>query len=82
MTDSPLMIFLNERPRTVARGCTATVAVERFEPELAAALAAGRARLTDGRGLPVAADQELQGGAILRVLVSSRSPATGPDALA
>jgi hypothetical protein len=57
------------------------VAVERLDPALAAALAEGRATLTDGRGLPLAAADPLHAGAIIRVVVSSRSAAAGADAL-
>jgi len=47
-------------------------AVNSADPALGAAVAAGSRSVTDSRGLPIAADAALHGGAILRV-VSARS---------
>lgn len=69
-------VFINASRLEVAPGTTAAQAVARFDAELA-----GRAgvAITDARGLPVAPDMVLAGGAILRVISSARQ-AGGADA--
>jgi hypothetical protein len=74
-------VFINERMVSVPAGSAVGVAVERLDPVLAAALAEGRATLTDGRGLPLTAAAPLYAGAIIRVVVSSRPAVAGADAL-
>ena len=70
-------VYVNERPVDVRPGESAVGAVRAADPELAEALAGGRAYLTDGRGVRVAADAVLEAGAILRVV---RSTKAGDDA--
>lgn len=68
-------VFVNERPVSLLPGQTAGDAVRAFDPDLADALAGGRARLTDGVGRPVAPGDVLRPGAILRVALSARRTA-------
>jgi hypothetical protein len=60
--------YVNERGVSVPPGSTALDAVQAFSPELAEQVAAGAARLTDSRGLPLEATHPVHGGLILRVL--------------
>lgn len=75
-----LTVFVNERPVRVAGGTAAAGAVAALDPDLAARLAAGQAYLTDGRGIRCDPAALVQGGAILRVVVSARAPRDGSDA--
>jgi hypothetical protein len=80
MTDAePQMVFVNERMVRVPAPATALAAVRALDPALADLVAAGRARLTDGRGLPCDPDAPVAPGAILRAAVSARRPGE-PDA--
>ncbi len=81
MTLAELRVFVNEQLVTVPAGSGVRTAVERLGPDLAAALAQGRLLLTDGRGLPISADDTVHAGAIIRAVVSSRSASAGADAL-
>lgn len=63
-----IQVFVNERTHTIARGSTVLDAVRASSPESGTALAEGRARVTDSRGLPLEATDVITGGAILRVL--------------
>jgi hypothetical protein len=63
-----ISVFVNERTYMLPRGATVQDAVTRSSPDDGEALAAGRAKVTDSRGLPLAADAVVTGGAILRVL--------------
>jgi hypothetical protein len=63
-----LRVFVNERGVSVPFGSLAIDAVRALSAEQADAIAAGTMRLTDSRGLPIAADTALVGGAIFRVL--------------
>jgi hypothetical protein len=76
-----LRVFVNERLVAVPPGSVVRAAVDRLDAGLGAALAEGRAVLTDGRGLPLSGDDALHAGAIIRVVLSSRPPAAGADAL-
>ena len=80
MTPPTIPVFLNGRPVTVPQGATLAALVAQVDPALAAALAAGQARSTDARDLPVAADLILSPGAIFRVSKSSRAAAGSADA--
>lgn len=82
MTTAPslLLVFVNERPVRLPAGADAAAAVAAFDPTLGGRLAAGEAYLTDGRGLPLAADQVLGPGDIIRVVVSARRPEAHADA--
>jgi hypothetical protein len=68
MADATVRVYVNERGVSVAPGSTALDAVRALLPDEAEAITAGTARLTDSRGLPVAADQPLVSGAIYRVV--------------
>lgn len=72
-------VFINERGVSVAAGATALDAVRALLPDEADAIAAGRRRLTDSRGLPVDATEHPVNGAIYRV-VSARSAVDAGDA--
>lgn len=61
-------VFVNERGVQVPHGATALDAVRAMDAALGDALAAGRQRLTDSRGLPIEATARVHGGAIFRVL--------------
>lgn len=61
-------VYVNERGVSVAPGAVARDAVDAILPAEAAAIDAGTMRLTDSRGLPIAADTVVVGGMILRVV--------------
>ncbi len=63
-----LRVYVNERGVSVPFGALAIDAVRELSAEQADAIVAGTMRLTDSRGLPIAADTALVGGAIFRVL--------------
>ena len=67
MTDL-IRVFVNERAVEVPAGATAGAAVAALDPDLSAAVAQGRAYLTDGRGIRLSAETTLSAGAILRVV--------------
>ena len=77
-------VYVNERPVDVAWDADAAEAVRALDAGLAAAVADGRAYLTDGRGIRLAPDTRLAAGAILRVVRSgkreTRGGADGDDA--
>lgn len=70
MTAPEIRVFVNERGVTVPSGSVALDAVRALFPEDAEGITAGRLRLTDSRGLPVAADTPVHGGAIFRVVAA------------
>jgi hypothetical protein len=72
--------FVNERGQTVPAGATVRQAVAAFDPALAERVGQGEAYVTDARGIRVAPDHPLTGGAILRVVVSARAAVDDPDA--
>ena len=72
--------FVNERSLALAPGATVQEAVAAFDAAMAARLAGGTAYVTDARGIRVASDHRLEGGAILRVVVSARAATDDPDA--
>jgi len=72
MTDSTIRVYVDARPVDVAPASTVLEAVRAVSAELADAVVAGSRRVTDGRGLPIAPDAQLESGAILR-LVSARA---------
>lgn len=61
-------VYVNERGVSLIATARAIDAVRALFPEQADEIDAGRARVTDSRGLPIAADTPLHGGAIFRVL--------------
>ena len=78
MTGIP--VFVNDRAVRVAAGSSITAAVAATDPDLARALAAGAAKLTDGRGITLDPAAPVYPGAILRVVVSARKGSPEPDA--
>ena len=76
-------VYVNERGVSVPAGSTALDAVRAFSSDNANELSAGRARLTDSRGLPIDAACAVSGGLILRVLpVRDRAVSDNPDGAA
>lgn len=65
---SDIRVFVNERGVSIPRGSNALDAVRAHSETDATELAAGRARLTDSRGLPMMAESIITGGTIMRVL--------------
>ncbi|MDQ6612298.1 MAG: hypothetical protein M3Y64_07690 [Gemmatimonadota bacterium] len=65
---SDIRVFVNERGVSIPRESSALDAVRAYSEADATDLAAGRARLTDSRGLPMMPDAIVHGGAIMRVL--------------
>jgi hypothetical protein len=61
-------VYVDSRPVDVPVSATVLDAVEAANPELAEAVQAGTKAVTDSRGLPIASDAPLHGGAILRVV--------------
>lgn len=74
-------VYVNERPVDVAPGSSAAAAVHAADAELGAAVSAGAAYVTDGRGVRVEPDAPIVAGTILRVVRSARpGPMRGGDA--
>ena len=65
-------VFVNTRTIMVPAGALVREAIRLAEPALLPACEAGEALLSDGRGLPIALDDRLAAGAILRVARTSR----------
>ena len=78
MTDIP--VFVNDRALRVAAGSSISDTVAASDPDLARALAAGAAKLTDGRGIALDPAALVFPGAILRVVVSARKGPPEADA--
>ncbi len=74
-TNEPTTVraYINERGVSVPPGASALDAVRAFDPAEADALALGTRRLTDSRGLPIAAESAVHGGAIYRLLTVRES---------
>lgn len=68
-----LRVFVNGAALSVPHGATVREAVRAFSASEADDVEAGKRAVTDSRGLPVALDAPLSGGAVLRI-VSSRAP--------
>lgn len=65
-------VFINARGHDVAAGSTALDALRIADAEAASQVDAGARQITDSRGLPVAPETPVYGGAIYRI-VSNRS---------
>ena len=72
-------VFVNDRRLTVEPGTTLGEAAAQADPALGAALAESRAYLTDGRGIACDPAGAATAGAIIRVVLSARRRAEGPD---
>jgi hypothetical protein len=75
-----MRVFLNAMPLDLAPGATVREAIEAHDPAMAEQVAAGRARVTDARGIDLPLDAPLSAGSILRVIVTARRPAEDSDA--
>ena len=73
-----LRVFVNGSPLSLPHGETILGAVRAFDAAAAAEVESGVRAVTDSRGLPVALDAPLSGGAVLRI-VSSRALRTGEE---
>jgi hypothetical protein len=67
-----MRIFLNALPLDLASGATVRDAIAAHDQAMADQVTAGRARVTDARGIDLPLDAPLAAGSILRVLVSAR----------
>lgn len=74
-----LRVFVNGTGLLLQHGQTILDAVRAFDAVEAAGVVAGDRAVTDSRGLPIALDAPLSGGAVLRI-VSSRALRTGEGA--
>lgn len=63
-----IRVFVNERGVTLPRGATVLDAITKFSEQDGQALAAGQAKVTDSRGLPLENDAMITGGAIMRLI--------------
>lgn len=70
-----IRVYVNERALDVPPGAVVSAAVAALDPGLGAAVAEGRAYVTDGRGIRLGADVLLAAGAILRVVRPAKPPA-------
>ena len=74
-----MRIFVNATALDVPAGTDVRGAVAAHDPTLAARVAAGTAFVTDGRGIELEGDTELEAGSILRVVVRARRGPGGDD---
>lgn len=76
-----MRIFINEHPFDAPDGADVAGVIRVYDSALAEGLQSGRAYVTDGRGIRLTGAEQLQAGAILRVVVSARRvDATDVDA--
>ena len=75
-----MRVFLNAMPLDLAPGATVREAIAAHDPAMAEQVAAGRAQVTDARGIDLPLDAPLAAGSILRVIVTARRPAEDSDA--
>jgi hypothetical protein len=66
--DPTLRVYVDSNPVDVPKSATVLDAIEISDSELASSVRAGTSRVTDSRGLPIAPETLLYGGAILRVV--------------
>lgn len=72
-------VFVNAGAVDLPAGADVVAAVRAFDPALELQIVNGTAYVTDGRGIEVAHDSPLSGGAILRIIVRARR-SSGVDA--
>ena len=79
---APIRVFVNATPLEVPPGTDVRGAIHAHDPEMEQAVTAGRALVTDARGIEVSLDAPLAPGSILRVIVRARrgQPDTDADA--
>jgi hypothetical protein len=77
MTDrlTQYRVYVDSRPVDVPLSATVLDAVDAADSALGDAVRAGTKAVTDSRGLPIAPDATLHGGAILRVVGVRRDDA-------
>ena len=73
-------VFVNDRCVSVPPGTTAHAAAVAADASVAESLGAGRAHLTDGRGIRMDPLAIVGAGAIIRVVTSARRATGGADA--
>jgi hypothetical protein len=74
-----MRVFLNAIPLDLAPGATVREAIAAHDAAMAEQVAAGRARVTDARGIDLPLDASLAAGSILRVIVSARRAGADED---
>lgn len=77
---APIRIYINGASVEVEPGTDVRGALRAHDEALAAGYAAGRARVTDARGIEVGGEQRLSAGSILRVVTRSLRGEGGTDA--
>ena len=75
-----MRVFLNAIPLDLAPGATVRDAIAAHDAAMAEQVSAGRARVTDARGIDLPLDAPLAAGSILRVIVSARRSIEDADA--
>jgi len=73
-------VYVNAQPVDVPHGATALAAVRTSNAALADAVIAGQQAIADSRGLPIASDTPVHGGAIFRVIRARPAGDAGPAA--
>ena len=68
--DASYRVYVDSRAVDVTKSATVLDAIEIADASLAAGVRAGSRAVTDSRGLPIASDAPLHGGAILRVVAA------------
>lgn len=76
------IVFVDGARLELPSDCTALDAVRARSADLAADVVQGRRVITDSRGLPVAGDAPLHGGAIFRVVANRAAGVDGADGTA
>jgi hypothetical protein len=77
---APIRIYITGASVEVEPGTDVPGALRAHDEALAAGYAAGRARVTDARGIEIAGEQRLSAGSILRVVTRSPRGEGGTDA--
>lgn len=72
MPPESIIVFINAQRVDVPAGATALDAVRQWNAETAEQIASGSRQLSDARGLPIASDTPVYGGAIFRVIGGRR----------
>lgn len=70
--DASYRVYVDSRAVDVPRSAKVIDAIEIADAALASDVRAGSRAVTDSRGLPIASDAPLHGGAILRVVAVRR----------
>lgn len=75
-----IRVFVNAGAVDLPAGADVAQAVRAVDPALERQIAGGGAYVTDGRGIEIAPDSLLTGGAILRIVVRARRGEANADA--